>query len=403
MAMSTDTPQSALDAVDVDDIDWRTIFDQYGDEDGRISLMERTDALIDHVDCIQYEEEADDVLQRASERCCVELYGDGEIGLPEDDDDQLPDSAGVDWDDVVDAIPGNTESRDVKRHALTFAIAKAVDGVESDDDAGRLIQDALKCGEVQRKNGLMRLVGASEDLFDEDASQFDEAPDAISDESPQDQNDMRNIASNSDANADDARIRELEKQNEELQHLVEALQTQVKRLTSVVAGEEGLADRLGDTEETFTDLITRVENVEEGVRDNNDKLSMAPSNDEKSSPDTRAVKLRQILTEEVNSGGKARLSRGEAGKALGGGHHRDTVLDAMKRAADGQMAEQPDRPYSEINGSSDLEAVDGITFQTSLTKKKQSYVEIDMTHVTQANLRNNLTTQVNGIRGDDVR
>ena len=109
------------------------------------------------------------------------------------------------------------------------------------------------------------------------------------------------------------------------------------------------------------------------------------------SPDDRARLLRQQLYNMAKSGankseteaGRATMTRDEANARLGGELHNGTVLDAMRRAADGYEAD--------ISGSSDLQPVESITFQKSDSHESQSKLVIDLADASGSEVRQSLT------------
>jgi hypothetical protein len=139
-------------------------------------------------------------------------------------------------------------------------------------------------------------------------------------------------------------------------------------------------------------MHARLQGVEEDVQEHDEKLTMVELGEgTKDSPDGRARTLRQVCYNEAKQNdGLSRLTRDEASTALQGGLHRGSVIDAMKRAADGQDAETAE-DYTPIQGASDLTAQEGLRF-VSGEQFEQSYLEFDGGRLTSVAARENLTT-----------
>lgn len=188
-------------------------------------------------------------------------------------------------------------------------------------------------------------------------------------------------------------IEELREENEELRRKVRDLEARCegisRRFSTLVEVMLGDADELGTYEpDEMRDVLQRVVDLEDTVADHENQVAMvsADGGNQIDTPDERAKRLRQILYNRAKkNNGKAALDRDGVDGALGGGHHRGTVLDAMKRAADGREAD--------INGSSELPPLNGLTLHIGRKKDEQSRIEMDLTNVTGSDLRKNLTTK----------
>lgn len=168
------------------------------------------------------------------------------------------------------------------------------------------------------------------------------------------------------------RVEALEQENDDLRGLVTALQRRLTSLQETVVGDASLAELDG-----HDDIHTRVSEAENDIghlrrdvvdlEDQWDAIGGGRSSDQ--SPDERAKQVRQKLYRKATSNnGKARLTRDEVNGLLGGELHRESTLDAMKRAAGGDDGE--------INGSSTLAPIEGISMVTG-SGGRQSRVEID--------------------------
>lgn len=198
---------------------------------------------------------------------------------------------------------------------------------------------------------------------------------------------------------------DLEDEVQQLREEVKGLKDDVRRaeaLTRKATHQLEIVERLlvGEGEFTFYEpdeiqadpLHSRVQELEEDVLEHGEKLTMVESGEATDdTPDGRARQLRQVCYEKAKQNeGLSRLTRDEADSALGGGHHRQSLLDAMKRAADGKQAEVAD-DYKPINGSSDLSPQEGLEFVTG-QDFDQSHLEFSADDLTSAATRQNLTT-----------
>lgn len=181
---------------------------------------------------------------------------------------------------------------------------------------------------------------------------------------------------------------ELRKQLQATEALVQALHTKQKRIIELLVGEEDL-EKIDESERV--DIDQRILDLEESMQDVSERVRMVRNDGGSDSPDDRARRLRQRLYDGAKkNGGQYGLTRDSANEAIGGGYHRSSVLDVMKRAADGTEAE--------INGSTELEPIDGINFEKGDAMSDQSRITIDLSDITGRDLRCNLTT-VEGVEG----
>ena len=185
-----------------------------------------------------------------------------------------------------------------------------------------------------------------------------------------------------------AECEQLRKELQATEALVQALQTRQQRIIELLVGEEGFE---GIDEDERRDIDQRILDLEESVGEVQERVRMVRNDGGADSPDDRARRLRQRLYEGAKqNGGKYGLTRDSANEVIGGGYHRSTVLDVMRRAADGKEAD--------INGSTDLEPIDGIQFEKGTKMEDQSRITIDLSDITGSDLRWNLTT-VDGVEG----
>lgn len=167
--------------------------------------------------------------------------------------------------------------------------------------------------------------------------------------------------------------------------ILKAMRKKMERVETALAGS---SDEFSSWDVGEMDPVNdRLRGVEDTVEDHAGRFEMFVVEDgSNSTPDKRAMHLRQILYNQAKSNdGYASIDRDTCDSALGGGLHRGTVLDAMRRAADGENAK--------INGSSDLTEVDGVEFRKGTGKDTQSRLILDRDDLTAADVRQNLTTK----------
>jgi len=180
----------------------------------------------------------------------------------------------------------------------------------------------------------------------------------------------------------EAEVRELRSGMDVMETRVDALMDRMDTLTKAVFGEDSVP---GDPEKS-EDLLTKFVDMRGRVDEHDEKLSMVSSESgSRSTPDERAMNLRTALYDEAKQNGekKAVMSRDQAKFALNGGLSRAQLLDAMRRAADGDCAD--------INGKSDLEPVDGLEFVAGSGRNKQSKIRLDLSEASGENLRTNIS------------
>ncbi|MDT3434710.1 hypothetical protein [Haloarcula sp. 1CSR25-25] len=192
------------------------------------------------------------------------------------------------------------------------------------------------------------------------------------------------------------RVDEIESLARDTQGLVQAVRRQMAEQAKLLVGEE-LVQEAGIAADSVVNHHQRLRELDARVQEQGDKIQMVrvDGGGSPDDPDARARRIRQTLYNKAKDHpeGKAQMDRSDVDSRLGGGHHRDTVLDAMKRAADGYDAESDGRPYTAINGSSDLQPVDAITFSVGDGRGSPSKVVMNLADVTGAEIRQNLTTK----------
>lgn len=181
------------------------------------------------------------------------------------------------------------------------------------------------------------------------------------------------------------------------------------RLDAIVKQNRMLKLALAGTEDEFQTwnpdnmvcIHSRLQALEETVAEHEDRFQMFVVEDgDKAGPDERAMHLRQVLLNEAqnNDDGVSVLTRDSARATLGGGLHKASVLDAMRRAANGDEAK--------IDGASDLTPIDAISFAVggNVIRKEgaeQSAVRMDLDDLTAPEARQILTTGETSKRGKE--
>ncbi|WP_336359008.1 hypothetical protein [Haloarcula sp. CGMCC 1.6347] len=191
-------------------------------------------------------------------------------------------------------------------------------------------------------------------------------------------------------------VDELESMVRDSNGLVKAVRKQMAMQSQLLVGTETVQDA-GIDPEGVLNHHQRLSEVEEQLQEQGDQIQMVrvDGGGSPDDPDSRAQRIRQTLYNKAkqHSEGKAEMDRDDVDSRLGGGLHRDTVLGAMKRAADGYEAEDDERSYTSINGSSDLQPVDSITFSVGEGRGNASKVVMNLSDATGAEIRQNLTTK----------
>lgn len=201
----------------------------------------------------------------------------------------------------------------------------------------------------------------------------------------------------------EARVADLEDEVAALTNLTDALRRQNRHLSQVLVGEDSIS--VAVDADTASDLLTRTQNLDSRVTDVETKVAMVRTDGSGSAddPDGRARLIRQTLYNKASSHseGLAELTRDAVDSRLGGGLHRESLMDAMKRAADGREAANPnaDLGYSSISGTSQLEPVESVRFERGGRNDGQSKVVMELSDATGSEVRQNLTTVDGGDGG----
>jgi hypothetical protein len=209
------------------------------------------------------------------------------------------------------------------------------------------------------------------------------------------------------------RVDDLEREVNRLDSLNNALRAQNDTLKEALAGD---AEEFGAWDTQRMDgLHPRVVELEEQLDEHEEKFEMFVVEEGKTAtPDERAMHLRQVLYNKAKRVSRQQdapddltveMDRDECTSALGADLARSSIIDAMKRAADGSDAGNPDAiEYTAIQGSSDLQAVDAIAYASgrsigSAGGIAQSTIEMSVSDLTGVEARKIPTTVSGGDGG----
>jgi len=211
-------------------------------------------------------------------------------------------------------------------------------------------------------------------------------------------------------------IADLEETVKKQQHIIDAYDTRFEAIKEILAGSPDTYN--GWELNQFQSFYDRIVTLEDTVSDHEDRLELTlTANGSAGSPDERAMRLREVLYNKVKrkaqqtdhgdlESATVAMTRDSCTAALAGDLHRGSVLDAMKRAADGKLAGAPDAvEYTAINGASDVQPVDGITYESGRSVgqrggSSQSRLVMAADGLTRVDVRQNLTTVNNGAEGE---
>lgn len=284
------------------------------------------------------------------------------------------DPAGVDWATVFGEL-GKPPDASLSSTALAFAL-KSSNQVEIEDEkrANEFIGRAID------RDGLERVDTGYviEDHYETDEPDETE-PDVVGSK-PKETDDV-------DDGRDSDEIAEL---REEVQRL-KAKNRQLDQVITLLLGELSLSE-IEPNE--IPALLQRVRTLDERVAQMEGDLQQQTQVTERtiSKPDERAQRIRQKLVDlSGNDGDEVALTRDNANQTLNN-IHRGSVIDAMKRAADGLRAADNEHTYSPIEGSSNLSPVEAIRFEVGEARDEQSRVVLETDDLTGSDFRQNLMT-----------
>lgn len=384
--------------VDPETVDWQAIRDEYAASDGLLDVSSRTDALTQTVDGIENSRQASGLLVSAVE-CGLIEERDGDYYVP--GDDGTIDADAVDWEQVFESVAGSVDQALPSAGKRNLAIEVEL-GLESTEQADELVTQALKRGLIVQTEGGLYLSDALEqppqtpspaekstsptettESEPEPSTQPDPTEEPTESERPDPERMARDDL--------EQEVRDLRTGMDQMETRMDALFGRMETMTQAVFGNDSVP---GDPEKS-EDLLTKFVELRDRVDEHDEKLTMVKSNGGgRSKPDERAMSLRTTLYEEAKASGekKAVMDRDQAGFALSGGLSRAQILDAMRRAANGDGAD--------INGSSDLEPIDGLEFVKGTGRDQQSKIRLDLSDTTGSDLRNNITTKDTADGGD---
>jgi hypothetical protein len=277
----------------------------------------------------------------------------------------------VDWADVYRCIGLDPSDPINGQHKLVTAVTLS-DAVPINDDneAAKFVANALE------RDGLARTDAGY--VIEEYASDsVDESDDTDPEPEPADE-------------TEDVDRDEIAELRDEVARL-KAVNRRQDQLITLLLGELSLSEiepdelpAMFDQVRSLDDRLTELEN--------DVKQQAAVTERTVTKPDERAQRLRQKLVDMSDDDGtEVAMTRDKANYTLNN-IHRGSVIDAMKRAADGRRAADDDRPYSPIEGSSDLSPVDAIRFEVGEARKEQSRIVLETDNLTGSDFRQNLMT-----------
>lgn len=398
-----DLPSEA--PVDPADVDWDAIREEWADDDGLLTVSERTDAISQTVPEVTQATEATAVLSNAIEAGYIEERGE-DYYIPGGESDDTLDATDVDWESLFEAVTdGGTVTEplpDASKRAIPIQLEL---GLEKIDDANALVEDARERGiivntEVNGTKGLYYsdAIGNVPEPDPEPAveTESDSEPDPDPETEPDPVTESVTETESKPAPEDMSRgdleqeVRDLRSTVEDMDRRLEAHSARMDALTKAVFGQDSIPGDVNKSESVLTKFVDLNDRVDE----HDEKLTMVSTNSgSRSTPDERGMALRAALYEEAKQSAekKAVMDRDQVKYALGGGLSRAQLLDAMRRAADGRDAD--------INGSSDLEPVNGLEFVKGTGRSTQSKIRLNLTETSGENLRKNLTTKHSGQGG----
>ena len=308
--------------------------------------------------------------------------------------------------DRLDAVPENDDT-DTDRHVAPHREMKG-DGAGGEVVASTTDVDEETIADIQadRQAHAEAEAEGGEDKTDDESEKPTESADSDPSESDTGEAETQpdTVVADGTEYVSREEYEELEAEVQELRGLLEALRRQVKSQTQIITGEE-MVSSVDPDNPAFTDVMTRLQRVEDQAEENAASVQMVKTDGGAGTdtPDGRARLIRQVLFNKAKSAaektgdqaGTAEMTRDEVDSRLDGGHHRGTLMDVMRRAADGHEAD--------INGSSDLPVVQSITFHKSNSQDKQSKLVMDLSQASGTEIRQNLTpvgTRQNLTTGD---
>lgn len=374
--------------VDPDDVDWFRIFDEHAGSDGVLDGSTRVDVIGSEVDGIENSRQAESLLNDAASEGHIEKRN-GHYCL-ESVADQPVDAKSVDWHAVFESVAGGIgkplPSSEIKR-SLSI---KGELGLETEDQAAELVTNAIDRGIVVGiEVNDTREYYLADGLEEADVSPVESQPEPTGSgsgrsERPEEESSetARPEPSSMERGELESEVQDLRKQVDGMEKRFDAMSSRMDTFVEAVFGEDTVP---GDVEKS-EDMLTKFADLRGRVDEHDEKLSMVSSEGgNRSTPDERAMGLRTSLYEEAkNSPEKsAVMSRDQAKFALNGGLSRPQLLDAMRRAADGDTGN--------INGSSDLEPVDGLEFVSGGGRDRQSKIRLNIAETSGESLRTNIT------------
>lgn len=277
------------------------------------------------------------------------------------------------WEDFGMAAHETIDSVD----KIAFALSMYTEYVESKEEGEEIAVKAIEDEVLVRKGGQIAISGVQKPTDQRQQNSEDEA-----EEDPQEM----------ERSELEQEVHDLRKEMTEMSGLLKATNARMDALTKAVFGSDSLSEVV-DTE-NMDDVWTRLNGLSDDVQEHEDKLHMfSKGGGKKKKPDERALTLRQVLYQKAKRGNDnvAKMSRDDCDSALGGGMTRYVLIDAMRRAANGEDAD--------IDGSSDLENLSGVEIIIASGRDDQSKIRMDLDDATSSELRRIPTTKREGNEG----
>lgn len=375
--------------VDPADVDWYGIFEGYAGSDGLLDGSTRVDVISSEVDGIENARQAEALLSEAATEGLLEERG-GDYYL-DDVTAAKQTVTDIDWRTLFEEVAGDVTAPLPDYTARNVLIQSHL-GLGSEEEADAIVTAAKDRGVITNttigeETGFF-LTDALEQAHESATSEQTAEPEVepTTDETPaadRGTDDDQDSGKQPDPETMErgeleAEVRSLRNQVGEMESRFDAMATRMDTITEAVFGQDSVP---GDVDKS-EDMLTKFVDLQGRVDEHDEKLSMvSDGGGSRSTPDERAMGLRTALYDEATKSGekKAMMTRDQAKFALNGGLSRAQLLDAMRRAADGNS--------EDINGRSDLEPVEGLKFVNGTGRGDQSKIQLDLSRTSGEELR----------------
>lgn len=248
----------------------------------------------------------------------------------------------------------------------------------TDADGEELFREAIDMGVLESRGSGYTIAGAEPPSKEEDADL--------------EETESRTEPEEMERSELEREVKELRTDLDEMSGRMNALHAGLNEMRKIVVGTTDVSTVVDA--DNMTDVWTRLDQMSESVEEHEDKLHMfSKGGGKKKSPDERAITIRAVLYQKSQAGSSdvSKMTRDECDTALGGGMTRYKLIEAMRRAANGDNGD--------INGSSDLECLDGVEVLIGSGRDEQSKIRMDLEEATAAQLRRIPTTEQEGNGG----